>query len=45
MRRIESPLVHPFAGFDIPALVAARAASHPDKPFLVWEPFEGPRAV
>ena len=44
MRRIESPLVHPFAGFDIPALVAARAASHPDKPFLVWEPFAGPRA-
>ncbi|MXW91768.1 MAG: ATP-dependent acyl-CoA ligase [Rhodospirillaceae bacterium] len=44
MRRIESPLVHPFAGFDIPALVAARAASHPDKPFLIWEPFAGPRA-
>ena len=44
MRRIESPLVHPFAGFDIPALVAARAASHPDKPFLVWEPFAGQRA-
>ena len=45
MRRIDSPLVHPFAGFDIPALVAARAASHPDKPFLVWEPFVGPRAA
>ena len=44
MRRIETPLVHPFAGFDIPALVDARAASHPDKPFLVWEPFVGPRA-
>ncbi len=44
MRRIESPLVHPFAGFDIPALVAARAASHPEKPFLIWEPFVGPRA-
>ncbi len=45
MRRIETPFVHPFAGFDIPALVAARAASHPDKPFLVWEPFVGPRAA
>ena len=45
MRQIESPLVHPFAGFDIPALVAARAAGHPDKPWLVWEPFNGPREV
>ena len=45
MRQIESPFVHPFAGFDIPALVAARAASHPDKPWLVWEPFGGPREV
>ena len=45
MRQIESPLVHPFAGFDIPALVAARAGGHPDKPWLVWEPFNGPREV
>ena len=45
MRQIESPHIHPFAGFDIPALVAARAASHADKPFLVWEPFEGPGAA
>lgn len=45
MRQIESPYVHPFANFDIPALVAVRAASHPDKPFLVWEPFDAPREI
>lgn len=45
MRSIDNPHVHPFAGFDIPSLVAGRALSHPDKPFLVWEPFDAPREI
>ena len=28
-------------GQDIPGLLAAQALRFPDKPFLVWEPFEG----
>lgn len=34
--------VHPFAGTDMPALLAERARDRADHPFLVWEPFEGP---
>lgn len=45
MRHIDSPYVHPFAHFDIPALVAVRARSHPEKAFLVWEPFDAPRKI
>ncbi|MEM6583345.1 MAG: AMP-binding protein [Pseudomonadota bacterium] len=28
-------------GLDVPALLASRVSRHPDKPFLIWEPFEG----
>src|SRR5882757_2990811 len=33
--------LHPFAGQDIRTLIALRAATRKDHPFLVWEPFEG----
>ena len=36
---------HVFSGLDIPWLVDAQAARWGDKPFLVWEPFDGERAV
>ncbi|MDE1172499.1 MAG: AMP-binding protein [Parvibaculaceae bacterium] len=38
---LANPHVHPFAGFDIPHLLALHATSRPDHPFLIWEPFEG----
>ncbi|MEM1154712.1 MAG: AMP-binding protein [Pseudomonadota bacterium] len=28
-------------GLDVPALLASRVSRHPDKLFLIWEPFEG----
>jgi crotonobetaine/carnitine-CoA ligase len=42
MNGVERGYFAPFAGLDIPWLVALRAATRPDRPFLVWEPFEGP---
>jgi carnitine-CoA ligase len=33
---------HPFLRLDVPALLAHRAATRRDHPFLIWEPFEGP---
>ena len=32
---------HPFRGMDLPWLVAERAQSRRDHPFIIWEPFEG----
>ena len=37
----QTPPLHPFNGFDIPALVALRARLRPDHPFIIWEPFTG----
>lgn len=37
----QMPPLHPFNGFDIPALVALQAQRRPDHPFIVWEPFDG----
>ncbi len=42
MRGLERGYVGPFAGIDVPWLVALRARSRRDHPFLIWEPFEGP---
>ena len=33
--------LHPFTRLDVPTLLAHRAASRRDHPFIVWEPFEG----
>ena len=33
--------LHPFNRQDIPTLLAHRAASRREHPFIVWEPFEG----
>ncbi|MBI1735866.1 MAG: AMP-binding protein [Candidatus Rokubacteria bacterium] len=33
--------MNPFLARDVPWLLRARAAAHPDKPFLVWAPFDG----
>ena len=33
---------HPYTRLDVPTLLAWRAASRRDHPFIVWEPFEGP---
>ncbi|MEX0839693.1 MAG: AMP-binding protein [Parvibaculum sp.] len=41
MPALRSPLVHPFANFDVPRLLAVHVAARPDHPFLIWEPFEG----
>ena len=32
---------HPFVRLDVPTLLAHRAVSRRDHPFIVWEPFEG----
>jgi crotonobetaine/carnitine-CoA ligase len=42
MRKIERGYVGPFAGIDVPWLVALRAGTRRDHPFLIWEPFDGP---
>ena len=34
--------LHPFNRMDVPTLLAQRAATRRDHPFIVWEPFEGP---
>ena len=34
--------LHPFNRFDVPSLLAHRAARRRDHPFIVWEPFDGP---
>jgi crotonobetaine/carnitine-CoA ligase len=33
--------LHPFQRLDVPTLLAHRALTRPDHPFIVWEPFEG----
>ena len=33
--------LHPFNGLDVPSLLAHRAATRRDHPFIIWEPFEG----
>ena len=33
---------HPFVRLDVPTLLAWRADTRRDHPFIVWEPFEGP---
>jgi crotonobetaine/carnitine-CoA ligase len=38
---IELPAAHPFLDADIPWLLRRTAEAHPDRPFLIWEPFEG----
>jgi crotonobetaine/carnitine-CoA ligase len=35
------PRLHPFVGLDVPWLLRERARSQGDRPYLVWEPFEG----
>lgn len=37
----ETPPLHPFTGFDIPALLRIRAQTRADVPFLIWEPLDG----
>ncbi len=37
--------VHPFAGRDVNWLLDFRAETRADHPFLIWEPFHGPRQV
>ena len=34
--------MNPFGDRSVPWLLRDRAGAHPDKPFLVWAPFEGP---
>jgi crotonobetaine/carnitine-CoA ligase len=38
---VERNCVSPLAGIDVPWLVAMRARTRHDHPFLIWEPFEG----
>jgi crotonobetaine/carnitine-CoA ligase len=40
---VELPSAHPFLDMDIPWLLRRRAEDHPDRTFLIWEPFEGER--
>ena len=34
--------LHPFNRFDVPSLLAMRAAHRRDHPFIIWAPFDGP---
>ncbi len=42
---LRHPHVHPFTNMDVAHLLASRAASRSDHPFLIWAPFEGARRV
>src|SRR5262249_58294587 len=35
------PRLHPFVGLDVPWLLRSRAETHGDRPYLIWDPFEG----
>lgn len=35
------PRLHPFVGLDVPWLLRERARAQGERPYLVWEPFEG----
>jgi carnitine-CoA ligase len=37
--------INPFAGLDVPWLVALWAQTRPNHLFLIWAPFEGPHTV
>ena len=37
--------LHPFAGTDVPALLAERARQRPAHPLLIWSPPDGPERV
>lgn len=37
--------VHPFLGLDMATLLERRATESPDRPFLVWQPPEGPAST
>ncbi|MEC9434169.1 MAG: AMP-binding protein [Pseudomonadota bacterium] len=41
-RDAQRAIVNPFAGRDVNWLLDHRAEKSPDRPFLIWEPFEGP---
>ena len=42
MRHLLKPNdLHPFSGLDVPWLLAERARSRRDHPFILWEPFQG----
>ncbi len=34
--------LHPFTAMDVPWLLAQRALTRPEHPFIVWAPFDGP---
>ena len=38
---LERGMPHPFSGMDVPWLLAERARTRRDHPFIIWEPFEG----
>ena len=38
---LEKCTIHPFANWDIPGLIDSQAKLLAEKPFLIWEPFEG----
>ena len=42
---MDAASVHPFAGWDVPALIEARGRQRGAHPALIWAPFEGPAQV
>lgn len=42
MNTIDLPALHPFSGFDVGSLLAIRAETHAEHPFLVFEAFDEP---
>lgn len=38
---IRATVTHPFAGRDVPWLLRTQAEARRDRPFVVWEPFDG----
>src|SRR5262249_30564824 len=44
-KSLENPYIHPFAGWDVAALIEARGRQRGAHPALVWAPFEGKAQV
>ena len=42
---VDATAVHPFAGWDVAALIEARGRQRGAHPALIWAPFEGPAQV
>lgn len=39
------PRLHPFVGQDVPWLLRERVKTRPERPYIIWDPYDGPGRV